>query len=196
MWSFFSLCKAVRECRWLPSLFAWALRWRLCLSSSSRCPSFFHPHVMSGGVCPAAMKPLWSLAPELCVGADLSLFCSQVVAPKITQSTSAMSCSSQIYRHGPHITAVQVFKCCHISLNTGIKLWWRKRRNRSVTDRRWKKMRAEGENVEKNISYLGDHLKVSHWFQILDLIIKQTWIFMCKYTILIWKVLPTQAFLL
>lgn len=152
MFSSSSLYKAIRECRWLPCLCAWALRWLFCLSSSSRCPSFFHPRVMSGGVCPAAMKPLWSLAPERCVGADLSLFCSQVVAPK-SQSTSAMSCSSQIYRHAPHITAVQVFKRCHICLNTGIKLWWRKRRNQSVTDRRWKKMRGGGENVEKTTTF-------------------------------------------
>lgn len=37
---------------------------------------------MSGGVCPAAMKLRWSPAPERCVGADMSLFCSQVAVLK------------------------------------------------------------------------------------------------------------------
>lgn len=38
--------------------------------------------VMSGGDCPAATEPLWSRSPEQCVGADMSLFCSQVVMLK------------------------------------------------------------------------------------------------------------------
>lgn len=39
---------------------------------------------------------------------------------EITQSTSAMRCSSQLCGDGPHITAVQVFRRCPLCLNTGI----------------------------------------------------------------------------
>lgn len=69
-----------------------ALRWLLSPPSSVPVHSpAVHPfppssplrrHVMSGGVCPAATEPLWSRSPEQCVGADMSLFCSQVVMLK------------------------------------------------------------------------------------------------------------------
>lgn len=69
-----------------------ALRWLLSLPSSVPVhspavhpfppSSPLHRRVMSGGVCPAATEPLWSRSPEQCVGADMSLFCSQVVMLK------------------------------------------------------------------------------------------------------------------
>lgn len=91
-------------------------------------------------------SPLWSPAPEQCVGADLSLFCSQVAALKSHRAHQQMRCSSQIYSRAPRITAIQVFKRRHICLNTGIKLWWRERRNRSVIDSGRQKMQEGGEN--------------------------------------------------
>lgn len=91
-------------------------------------------------------SPLWSPAPEQCVGADLSLFCSQVAALKSHRAHQQMRCSSQIYSRAPRITAIQVFKRQHICLNTGIKLWWRERKNRSVIDSGRQKMQEGGEN--------------------------------------------------
>lgn len=132
---------------WLPSLRTWALRWLLGLRSSSRCPSFFPPpscDVRSGPPCcdeAALITGSWTVC-----GSRSVIILQPGGHAEITQSTSATWCGSQIYSHAPHITAVQVFKRCHICLNTGIKLGWRKRRNRSVTDSRREKRQEEGEN--------------------------------------------------
>ncbi len=104
-------------------------------SPSSLLPLF----VMSGGVCPAVMKPLWSPAPEQCVGADMSLFCSQVVVLKSHRAHQLVMQLPDL-NYTRHFTVVQVFKRCHICLNTGIKLavrveeeeeqvchWWQER---------------------------------------------------------------------
>lgn len=103
---------------------------------------------------------------------------------EIKQSTSATWCSSQIYSHAPHITAVQVFKRCHICLNTGIKLGWRKRRNRSVTDSRRETRQEEGENDIFHTS--GGQFKVFYRSRILDPIRKET-NSTCINTRLIWQ---------
>lgn len=103
---------------------------------------------------------------------------------EIKQSTSATWCSSQIYSHAPHITAVQVFKRCHIGLNTGIMLGWRKRRNRSVTDSRRETRQEEGENDIFHTS--GGQFKVFYRSRILDPIRKET-NSTCINTRLIWQ---------
>lgn len=128
----------------------WALRRLLRLGSSARRPSFPLPRRArvwcQVGSALLWWSPLWSPAPEQCVGADLSLFCSQVAALKSHRAHQRTRRGSQIYSRAPRITAIQVFKRQHICLNTGIKLWWRERRNRSVIDSGRQKMQEGGEN--------------------------------------------------
>ena len=141
----FHFSKCTREGRWVclyvgtqlapPSLLFFSL---------SRC--LFCSRVMSGGVHPPARKLLWSPTLEQCVGADLSLLCSQVVALK---SHRAHQQCDEAPRSTAISTTLQPSRCSrrrHICLNSGIKLGWRKLKMSLL-------LMTESRNVEEKVTY-------------------------------------------